>query len=140
MTIREMSLDQLRDWHAKREGWNPPGTRPARTGDALFDAMLQTTTRSHWWKGDTSKPGGVVTRHDHPHAPTLDGADAAFPEGWNWYRQIGPQDVVWEARNDTYHHILRSHLRVVVLDTGDKITDLYRLAALAREAETKGTQ
>lgn len=129
MTIRTMSLDQLRDWHAKREGWNAPGPAPWANGKTCVN----------WWKRTESGDIEWLVTGEHPFPEDLGVADAAFPEGWNWYRQIGPQDVMWEARNDTYHHILRSHLRVVVLDTGHKITDLYRLAALAREAETKGT-
>lgn len=122
MNPQTMTCEECRDELARRKGWRI-FTMPS--GVKLYLAP--------------GKPDDADCQTDCPYPPTLDGAAGAVPEGWNWYRQIGPQDVYWEGRNDTYHHILRSRLRVVVTDTGNPITDLYRLALLCVIAGEKTT-
>jgi len=61
---------------------------------------------------------------DHPHPPTLDGADAAIPEGWKWSRDTGDYWRAWTGWETS----------VEVPDTGDKIADLYALALECRRA------
>lgn len=59
------TLDQLRDWHARNDGWE-------------FNAVAF----SKWSKVDNScKP-----RDDHPIPPTIDAANDSFPPGWTWVR------------------------------------------------------
>lgn len=102
-----MTLDELRDWHAKRAGWTHEG------GCKWFNA---------------NKSGIDATIYNHPFPATLDGADASFPKGWRWKRGM----YFWtvdgiERRNQ--------HLSLSTPDTGDKIRDLYELSKLAWEQE-----
>ncbi len=70
---------------------------------------------------------------DHPHAPTLDGANAAVPEGYEWERDHCVRDgkwcFLWWAHNDTTHDVIGP-----VPDTGDPVHDLYALALACRRA------
>jgi len=118
-----MTLDQLRDWHAKRVGWNAPGTMPERTDDFVIDAIRRTLARGSWWKivGDDFKRSS-----DHPFPPTLDGADASFPAGFEWQRNA----KLWVLFRKFAEFATAS-----VNDTGDKIRDLYELSKLAWEQE-----
>jgi len=120
MNPQTMTCDECRDELARRDGWT--------FEPACWDGARGVVLPERWYKNGRSHPDG------HPHPPTLDGANAAVPKGWNWYRQIGPQNVFWEGRNDTYHHILRSHLRILVPDTGNPMDDLYALALACRRA------
>ena len=72
-----------------------------------------------WWKRDNGDES-----FDHPHPPTLDGADAAIPEGWKWSRDTGDYWRAWTGWETS----------VEVPDTGDKIADLYALALACRNA------
>ena len=72
-----------------------------------------------WWKRDNGDES-----FDHPHPPTLDGADAAIPEGWKWSRDTGDYWRAWTGWETS----------VEVPDTGDKIADLYALALACRKA------
>lgn len=115
-----MTTDETRDELARMDGWTRIcGVPGMLKEDGDFHLKWKLRHHEQW---------------DHPMPPTLDGANAAVPEGWNWYRQIGPQNVCWEGRNDTYHHILRSHLRILVPDTGNPMDDLYALALACRRA------
>lgn len=83
-----------------------------------------------WWKRDNGDES-----FDHPHPPTLDGADAAMPEGWWWSRyETGAEGVKWCAgpRN--------GFASVYVYDTGNKTADLYRLAVLCWLAEREASK
>ena len=103
------TLDELRDALAEMDGWN----RLERSND-IFE---------HKDTGEIHASDGEVA--DHPYPPTLDGADAAMPEGWWWSRyETGAEGVKWCAgpRN--------GFASVYVYDTGDKTADLYRLAVL----------
>ena len=102
------TLDELRDALAEMDGWKwrPYGGRK--------DLRL-------WYKND----GDESVRDPHP--PTLDGADAAMPEGW-WWSRLSWASKVWTAgRGD-------EPASVEVPDTGDKIADLYALALACRKA------
>lgn len=116
-----MTLQELCDWHARRAGWNEPGTEPERTGDFVMDAMRQTLARVAWWKivGDDFQRSS-----DHPFPATLDGADASMPKGWEWSRDNGK----WRA----FHAY---PLEVTVDDTCAKAYDLYALSMKAWEQE-----
>ena len=109
-----MTLTELRDWHAREDGWTP------LTADG--------------WLAPNREPWGAVI-HAHPFPATLDGAAAAMPEGWEWQRRRGyptPQGspLFWEAFIwEPKHH------KVYANDTGDEITDRYRLAMKAKLAE-----
>jgi len=119
-----MTLDELRDWHARRAGWNEPGTEPERTGDFVMDAMRQTLARGSWWK----IVGNDFQRSsNHPFPPTLDGADASFPKGWEWGRT--------PPRGDWCAVSLERGITEQTAYTGDKPRDLYELSKLAWEQE-----
>ena len=119
-----MTLDELMDWHARRAGWNAPGTEPERTGDFVIDSKRQTLARGAWWKiycDDFQRSS------DHPFQPTLDGADASFPDGWEWERANG----YWYASPSDGTAVAC----ITVDDTGDKPRDLYELSMLAWQQE-----
>ena len=76
-----------------------------------------------WWKRDNGDES-----FDHPHPPTLDGADAAMPCGWEWQRYLSMVGRRWVCTHtETGRHI-------DVPDTGDKIADLYALGLACRKA------
>lgn len=118
---------EIRDWHARRAGWNPPGTKPEPTGDFVRDSMRQTLASDSWW---------MIVGKDfrrsawHPFPATLDGADASFPPGYQWIRvcRVGGS-YEWIAQK---YHGIRS---AAVDATGNKIHDLYALSRLAWEQE-----
>lgn len=60
-------------------------------------------------------------RNSHPHPPTLEGAAKAMPEGWEWWKVTAE----WAAQ--------AAHTPMIrTPDTGDEITDRFRLAVLCR--------
>lgn len=101
-----MTLDELRDWHAKRAGWTQK-----IEGD-FEDAKWCLHHHSQW---------------DHPFPPTLDGADASFPKGWEWGRT--------PPRGDWCAVSLERGITEQTAYTGDKPRDLYELSKLAWEQE-----
>jgi len=102
-----MTLDELRDWHAKRAGWTQK-----IEGD-FEDAKWCLHHHSQW---------------DHPFPPTLDAADASFPQKWRWARGL----YFWTADGTARHN---QHKHAKIQDTGDKPRDLYELSKLAWEQE-----
>lgn len=122
-----MTLAELCDWHARRDGWNPPGTMPERTGDFSVDSAREHMARGAWWK----IVGNDFQRSsEHPFPATLDGAASALPMGWEWRRKVAPHDVErWEAYRcmpDCY---------VELIGNGKEIEDRYTLAMLAWQQE-----
>lgn len=106
-----MTLDELRDWHAFRAGWTQK-----IEGD-FEDAKWCLHHHSQW---------------DHPFPPTLDGADASFPQWWDWSREYRGGSVVWFASSMAEHpNTKRCH----TIGTDSKIHDLYALSKLAWEQE-----
>ncbi len=111
---------EVRDELAKLMGWRPVGP----TNQIAF---------SHWVndRGDPYQdPDGFLGSHPIPN--TLDSADAAMPEGWDWVRVPlppfpGKQVFHWYATNSTFS--------VEVPDTGDRKADLFALALAARKAQ-----
>ena len=98
-----MTLDELRDWHAFRAGWTQK-----IEGD-FEDAKWCLHHHSQW---------------DHPYPPTLDGADASFPKGWEWRRFTKVWWAEWGGVNTLF-----------VDATESKPRDLYELSKLAWEQE-----
>lgn len=129
-----MTTDEIRDELARRAGWNKPGTPIPLTKDwRLGTAETQSFVYGHWWKafGETT-----MRQYDHPFPPTLDGANAAVPEGWfPWERRKGPQGLFWEAIHPQWRGGLNPHLCVRVPDTGDPVHDLFALALACVRAE-----
>jgi hypothetical protein len=107
--MTDMSLDQIRDWHAKRLGWQQYGTKAP-----------------YWTRGPE-----IETRHPVP--ATLDAIAGLMPPGWDWQRN----HVDWIAgkRGGARRTVWRM---ASTPDTGDELTDRARLAWLAWEAEAKG--
>ena len=101
-----MTLDELRDWHAKRAGWTQK-----IEGD-FEDAKWCLHHHSQW---------------DHPFPPTIDGADASFPNAWEWGRT--------PPRGDWCAVSLARGITEQTAYTGDKPRDLYELSKLAWEQE-----
>ena len=63
----------------------------------------------------------------HPVPNTMDAADAAMPDGWDWERfRMADTNLMWEATCGAR--------RATVLDTGNKKTDLFNLALASRKA------
>lgn len=118
-----MTTDQIRDELAAKAGWVPPAA----------------TNPSGPWSKVETRGGYEVTRFGpHPMPPTLDGANAAVPEGWYWIRD----GAATSHRPDGL--LLRwvacergaNNWRVVeVPDTGDPVHDLYQLALACVRAE-----
>jgi len=101
-----MTLDELRDWHFAREGWS---WREDRDGEP-------------YWESRTGK----VSYYD-PFPATLDAADASFPKGWDWRRDLG----TWYGIKDKG----ANQDEVAVADNGNKIRELYELSMLAWQKE-----
>jgi hypothetical protein len=117
-----MTLTELRDWHMQDEEWThiPP---------------TSTDYREYWQKGDK-------VRKTHPYPATLDGAASAMPKGWYWLKDAGstpnPDGIYirWVACQRG-----KDNWKIVeVDDTGDEITDRYRLAMKAKLAEKENKQ
>lgn len=72
MTPNTMTLDEVRDELARRDGWTLEEGEHHEWGP---DDRSITTYPAVWIKGDD-----WITHHPHP--ATLDGAAAALPEGW----------------------------------------------------------
>ena len=106
-----MTLQELTDWHAKRAGW----TRCTCTCDECKNA----------WKRQTGPTAEFS--EDHPFPPTLDGADASFPNAWEWGRT--------PPRGDWCAVSLARGITEQTAYTGDKPRDLYELSKLAWEQE-----
>ena len=117
-TPQPPTLDELRDWHAKRAGWV---YEPEQT-----DGMGHCC--SYWWKYTISpKHGGRTYSPTHPFPATLDGAASAMLEGWGWWKGVDRWRAIVAARE--------YEIGVCVDDTGNKVYDLYLLAKLAHEKE-----
>jgi hypothetical protein len=117
MNVNDMTAQEAADWCAEQDGWVDYTACPDG-----WDAKP--------WKNHRTKE----SRATHPHPLTLDGADAAFPSDWRWFRAHG----WWTAHKTTNIAGYPNYFRVK--DTGDKIGDLYRLAALCRMAAKESNQ
>ena len=104
-----MTHDETRDELARMDEW----TRIHEDTD---------TGRWRWKK--TLRTGSVDKREDHPHPPTLDGANAAVPEGWTWNR--------WGCLYRGYHD--GAVVKVSDHGRGHEMADLYALALACRRA------
>lgn len=118
------TLDELRDALAEMDGW----IRLERSND-IFE---------HKNTGEIHASDGEVA--DHPYPPTLDGADAAMPEGWTWCMclDVAENEDGWYAWHKEAGE--RRSDGVYVPDTGNKIADLYRLAVLCRIAAKEASK
>ena len=120
MNPHTATLDELRDWLATEDGWS-----------------LRKYGRGQMWYPKGWPDCHELLHNEHPISPTLDGAASAMPEGWWWQRDLGtepnPQGLLlkWVACQ-----IGSDRWKIVeTRDTGDEITDRYRLAALCVMAE-----
>jgi len=111
-----MTAQATRDALAEMDGYTPNGAHSVFDPD---DRSI-TTYENTWRRGDD------VLLH-HPHPPTLDGADAAVPEGYEWERT----PFEWLAWK---HGSRVDGPAAKVDDTGDKIADLYALGLACRKA------
>jgi diadenosine tetraphosphatase ApaH/serine/threonine PP2A family protein phosphatase len=112
-----MNLDELRDAHAKRLGWEWQG------GCKWFNSR---------------KTGIDATIYSHPVPDTLDAIAALMPSGWEVFR-------VWQGQLGEWRAYVRigeedQWRKVVAPDTDDELLDRARLAWLAWEAEAKGAK
>ena len=111
-----MTLTELRDWHARNDGWR-----------------YETGPIWQWRK--CNEQGELVASlnpvpDDHPFPATLDGAAAAMPLHWWWRKFDAPRDITrWEAFRMDPDHI------VELAGTDCEITDRYRLGMKAKLAE-----
>ena len=111
-----MDLDQIRDWAARRQGW-------------------ERNTFGFWTKPTTC----VYRDHDdeHPVPPTLDAIAGLMPVRWWWERvwDVFNFAFVWFAGKGTDDH------RLVRLEaTKDELLDRARLAMLATLAEDRNKE
>ena len=97
------------------------------TAQATRDALAEMDGWHKVFDGTWSNPHERKHGYKHPHAPTLDGADAAVPEGYEWERT----PFEWWAWK---HGSRMDGPAAKVDDTGDKIADLYALALACRKA------
>ena len=119
------TLDELRDALAEMDGWKFDPPEPCVPGG--------------WWRWNAHPTLKSRTWcKSHPHPPTLDGADAAMPEGWTWCMclDVAENEDGWYAWHKEAGE--RRSDGVYVPDTGNKIADLYRLAVLCRIAAKAG--
>jgi hypothetical protein len=132
-----MTLTEMRDWHVKENGWH---YEPNDLG------YMSSQTEPAWWKYTISKEhGGRTWSKTHPFPATLDGADSAMPNGYRaerkwcdimhrwewaaWKPNPDPTGRPWTVVHDSYG------VPVYIADTGDEITDRYRLGMKAKLAE-----
>jgi hypothetical protein len=76
-----MTLDELRDAHAKRLGWKGYG--------------------ENWWRHESSPPGDSKSYFTHPIPATLDAIAGLMPPNWEWCMDV---DVL-EAYRDTTGYV-----------------------------------
>ena len=101
-----MTTDETRDELARMDGWR-------KYADG------------RWYKQ------GEWPKRDHPYPPTLDGANAAVPEGWTWLRR----DFEWQGFEPNAPG--REPVRVPDHGHGHEMADLYALALACRRAMEK---
>lgn len=121
------TLDELRDWLAGDDGWEKFTDHDYHGGNKV-DIAAWRKHQPQLAIINFGSPWRVLWVHPHP--PTLDGAAAALPEGWDWSRANG----VWHG----WHEACTKACGCVepsTEDTGDEIADRYRLAVLCRLAE-----
>lgn len=111
MNSQKESLKELRDWHARVNGWIERWYRS--NGSAERD--------EHWIKGDLECY--------HPFSVTLDAAKSAMPKRWTW-RRYGTEG--WRAFTTS-----GTLLQVTTPDTDDEIYDRYLLAKLCKLEDAK---
>lgn len=119
-----MNTNQIRDELARLAGWTRICGVPGMLKED-GDLHLKWKLRHH-------------EQWDHPMPPTLDGANAAVPEGWfPWERRKGPQGLFWEAIHPQWRGGLNPHMCVRVPDhgRGHEMEDLYALALACVRAE-----
>lgn len=124
MTPNTMTLDEVRDELARRDGWV---LNPAETNT---DSYGVTTIMPSMWTRDDEPLGPFG--HWHPHPATLDGAAAALLTEYVWGRYIDDRETEngWYAWKRAYYNSsLHMH------NTDDEILDRYRLALACRIAE-----
>lgn len=113
-----MTLTELRDWHRHDERWIPPGTPIAELEGRHFRSWVRLI-------GDTWD-----FMVQDPFPTTLDGAASAMPAHHWWNRYLDfVGGSLWAAGPNG------CRVTAKVPDTGDEITDRYRLAMKAKLAE-----
>ena len=119
-----MTHDETRDELARMDGW----------------VKLEANIFEHRHTGEIHASDGEVA--DHPHAPTLDGANAAVPKGWTWTRD-GTHWIAWAPGIRAADAIALGNLLGIdavqtnatkVPDTSNPMDDLYALALACRRA------
>lgn len=131
-----MTHDETRDELARMDGWNKPGvlyTEEDRGENFPRDMARRSVSRSHWWR--VTPNGEFEYRLDDPYPPTLDGANAAVPEGWTWGRFFG----VWSSQRVYPSSTLpkdcnTTPMEVIDHGRGHEMDDLYALALACRRA------
>lgn len=128
----KMADVQMRDWLAEDLGWRC----------VADDGNIQ---RTSWinerYAGCPVSGGTIIVTKDgediHPVAWTLDFADAAMPEGWEWGRGFGvPKLGITQSRWVGWNESGKgSYAECEVPNTGNKVRDLFCLACKCRWAE-----
>lgn len=109
-----MTNEEIRDELARLNGWT-------------LESLSTDCPVSAWWRWNAHPTLKSRTWcKDHPFPPTLDGANAAVPEGYEWERHAY-EWIAWKPGS-------RMDDPIKVPDTGDKIADLYALALACRKA------
>ena len=112
-----MDLDQIRDWAARRQGWEYEPIFP-----------------SGWYGVHEDKRSSL-----HPIPPTLDAIAGLMPSGYEWDRCEDTDDgKVWRSfkRINDWKRLVGP----VVPDTGNELLDRARLAMLATLAEDRNKE
>lgn len=106
MSETQMTLQKIRDWHARQSGW----------------AMV---------RGCWERFAAHLNKHEHsvehPYPATLDGAASAMPFNWQVLKHRYPMEnrPSWIAEGNPD--------RIVILSSDDEIYDRYLLAMKVRE-------
>ena len=118
-----MTHDETRAELAKMDGWVQNGPIDF-TYDGPDDPRNCKYSQS-WRNGDD-------VRAVHPYEDSLDGANAAVPDGWTWER-IDGYWYGWPPYRGQKIHAEE------VPDTGNPMDDLYALALKCRKAMEEST-
>jgi hypothetical protein len=118
-----MTLDEIRDWAARRQGW------------------ARHQYGEQWWYSlpDGNRPKTTFT-HEYPIPPTLDAIAGLMPSGWTWARW---GDGTWNAQRCYPATVLPKDADMTILetiDTGNELLDRARLAMLATLAEDRNKE
>lgn len=110
--------EELRDWLARRLGWEPFAGSWAHYSGHNYDTFNAIG--------------------DHPFPNTIDAAAKCLPEGWKWTIEPDYDASCFETRGERWAGYGPNDEEVYADRTTDEATDRFRLAAKAIQAMEDG--